>query len=293
MSSGYVEGCIGTDPMLKYTAIPSGGAVSLNLLSLSTANWQLNRFVNIDGNLVSGVALTLPTPVLPKLKNTPANILVVDCGDGTSQPLNPSLTYVYQFTNDKGTVSTPALPVGANIQIVQDDLTYIILRILKSGLVSLAVPAEFKNKPSVLHAMPIDGQPKLPIITVNQSYIGQTHVPLGTANENVFLDNRVTKTALMDRIYSVAVLTTTVEEREFYRDAIIGIFTSILGPVLQKMGQDTSHDIHVDSGQVTKDTLQPGFYFAEAMIKISGSFNVIVTSDYGIIAQIDPEPTEV
>ena len=106
-----------------------------------------------------------------------------------------------------------------------------------------------------------------------------------------FLSNTNTTTAQADRIYSVAVLCSTVEEREFYRDAVIGVFNSILGPVLESLGQNTSHDFHADSGQVVKDDLQPGFYYSELMLKISGIYNVIVNSQFGVIKEIVADVT--
>lgn len=289
--SGYVQGTVGTDPMIEYSAIPSGGAVALKLYSSSPTGWSLTRSISQSGVLVSGVAVPLPTPVPPIYGTAMTRIVVLDTGDGTNFPLDPTQLYVYDFTTSVGTISTPALPVGANIQIVQDDLTLILVRLLQSGLRSLSYPSQFKNKPTVTHSMPIAGMPTLPLVAINQSFFGQAEVPIGQSNQNSnFESNQSTVTGIADRVYSVAIIASNVAERDFLRDAVIGIFYTILGPVLESIGQDARHSFAVDSGQVVSEATNPGFYFAECMLKISGSYNVVVTSDYGVIEAITPQP---
>jgi len=289
--SGYVQGTVGTDPIIEYSAIPSGGAVALKLYSSSATGWSLTRYVSQGGTLVSGTAIALPTPVPPLYGTADTQVTVLDVGDGTNAPLDGTLQYVYEFTTSTGNISTPALPVGANITLVQDDLTLILVRLLQSGFRSLAIPANFKNKPTVMHAMPIAGMPTLPIVAINQSFFGQAEVPIGQANQTNYFNNQGVITGIADRVYSVAILATTVQERDFYRDALVGIFYNILGPVLESIGQDVRHSFAIDSGQVVSEATAPGFYFAEAMLKTSGTYNVILTSDYGIMDVIMPSPT--
>ena len=300
MTAGYIQGSVGTDPIIDYTTVYTGGLVTLKLKSSTTKDWSLTRYISQGTNLVSGVALKLPTPVSPLLAGAPTQIVYIDAGDGPNGAspviaLDPTQSYVYTFTTAAGTISTPALSVACSIEVVPDDLTYLILKIIKSALSSLTIPAGFKNMPTVVHAMPLTGVPRLPIVTINQSYIGQNNIPIGQANQANFQTNISTTTAQADRIYSVAVLCSTNDEREYYRDAIIGIFNSIIGPVLDSIGQDTSHNFSADSGQIVNDKqgMIPGFYYSELMLKVTGTYNVIINSQYGIIKSFDGSATVV
>lgn len=281
---------VGTDPQIQYTVVPSGGIVSITLTSSSATGWQLERFVDQGGTLVSGAVLDIGSPTPPVSGTAATWMRVLDVGDGTNAPLDSSLSYAYTFTTSVSGVTTPAIAVGSTITIEQDDLTLILVRLFQSGLRSLALPKNFK-RPSVFHAMPLAGHPTLPFVTISQVQMHQAQVPVGQDNLTQYLDNNATVTTQAARRYSVAVLTETVEEREFYRDALIGIFNTILGPILDSIGQNSTHDFMVENNQVVSEDRAPGFYYAELMLSFTGTYNVRVTSNYGIIQTIDPEPS--
>lgn len=284
---------VGADPQIQYEVVPSGGIVSLKLSSSSAEGWQLERFVDQGGVLVSGTTLALPAPT-PPISGTADTVMhVLDVGDGTNAALNQGLSYAYTFTTSVSGVTTDSIAVGSTISIVEDDLTLILVRLFQSGLRALALPQNFKNRASVFHAMPLAGQPTLPFVTISQVQMHQSQVPVGQENLDNYVSAAATITSQVTRRYSVAVLAETIEEREFYRDAVIGIFYTIIGPVLNSIGQDSSHDMMVENNQVVSEDRAPGFYYAEIMLTFTGTYNVTVTSDYGIIKEIDTDPTPV
>lgn len=284
---------VGTDPQIRYEVVPSGGVISLKLSSSSASEWQLERFVNQSGVLVSGTVLDVGSPVPPISGSAETTMHVLDIGDGTNWPLQQDLSYSYTFTTAVSGVTTDAIAVGSTLTLVQDDLTLVLVRVFQSGLRALALPKNFKNRPDVFHAMPLAGHPRLPFIAISQVQMRQEQVPVGQENLANYISQAATVTAQTSRRYSVAVLAESVEEREFYRDAVIGVFNTILGPLLNSIGQDSSHEFMVENNQVVSEDRAPGFYYSEIMLTFTGSYNVTVTSDYGIIKAIDPDPTAV
>ena len=286
-----MSGTIGTDPSITYSVVPSGGIISLTLASKLATGWSLTRYVDTGGVLSNPITVPIVAPTPPIVAGSFTQVVVLDVGDGTNAPLDPALSYAYTFTTSAGSVTTAAIPVAVTLEIVQDELTLILIRVLQSGLKSLAVPNLFKNKPSVFHAMPLTGQPTLPFVAVNQTNFSQSMVPIGQQNITNYQSNTATMPSMAKRRYNIAVITTTVEEREFYRDAIVSIFLTILGPLFNSIGQNVSHDFLVENSQVTADAMAPGFYYSEIMITVEGTFNTILTTAYGTIASIVPTPS--
>ena len=291
-----MSGTVGTDPSIYYELVPCGGVVSLQLQSSTVSGWSLTRYVDQGGTLVSGTSLLLPDPTpAPAGSTYIPYINYIDIGEGLNAPLNQSLAYAYTFTVVSGgtdvSITTPAISVGATLTINQDDLTQIFIRVMQAGLNALIVPNNFKRKPSVFHAMPVAGQPTLPFVAISQVTMQQVQVPIGQNVMSNYQSNLLSITDLTKRRYSIAIMTTTAEEREFYRDAVISIFKTILGPLLESIGQNVSHDFMVDTGQVTQDRDAPGFYYCECLVEITGTFNVTVSTNYGFIADIDPTPS--
>jgi hypothetical protein len=255
---------------------PTGGIAILKLKSAGSS-WSLVRSV------ISGTGTTQPVTLFSACDSVP---VFVDIGDGTKAPLDPTLSYQYTFTTSKGTVTAGPIVPSASIVLEPDHLTQIMLRALTSGVRSLVLPANFRNVPSVFHAMPMGAQPTIPMITLNGTLLQQGDIPIGQNNPNNRLANTLKIGGQALRHYTIAVLTTTVEEREYYRDAVLGIFHSILGTILAAIGDNATHRFQVHSSQVTGDGMQPGFYYAEMMLELTGSFAVGVSTTYGVINEI-------
>jgi hypothetical protein len=274
-----MSGTTGSDPRVEWQVAPTGGIAILKLKSAGHASsWSLVRSVVSGGANVQQVTLfDSPGSAVP---------VFVDIGDGTKAPLDPTLTYQYVFTTSKGAVTTDPIVPSASIVLEQDQLTQILLRALASGVRSLVLPANFRNAPSVFHSMPMGAQPTIPMITLNGTLLQQGDIPIGQNNPNNVTTNTLIIGGQALRHYTIAVLTTTVDEREYYRDAVLAIFHSILGTILAAIGENASHRFQVHSSQVTGDGMQPGFYYAEILLELTGSFAVGVSTTYGVIREI-------
>jgi hypothetical protein len=275
------------DPYMYYTVSPPGGTVALELASSADfGTWVLTRFSSAPGDtgtvLVQGVTGTPWVPVY------------VDCGDNLNTPLDPTLQYVYQFTTATGNVCTPVLSVGCSLVLEPDHVSLILYRALQSGILALQLPASFQNKPIVMHAMPLagEGTPPLPSIAFNETFMQEEEYRIG---ENVDDDQRANQfqvAAQAIRHYTVFVLAANVKEREYYKDAVIAIYNSILGPVLNKIGNNSRHRFQTSSSQVVGRANEPGFYFAEILLEFTGLYSVGVTTTYGPIDSISFNPVE-
>ncbi len=258
-------------PSINYAPFPTGGGVRLALYSSDT-NFVLSRaYSGING--LSAFSTLYSGTTIP---------LWVDYGDLQAFPLDPEYTYIYELTDSFGSFQTPAIPVSVQLTVEQDQLTAILLRMLQSGIASLELPSNF-SRATVTHAMPVNGNPPIPIISLNLDLIQQDSVPIGQEVDSFNSSGNWTITTQVMRQYNITIMTTTPIEREFYRDSVIGIFTAALSEPLKYLGQNVSHDFQAYSSQVVGDQsgLQGiGFYFCEISLEITGLFNINLTSTY-------------
>jgi hypothetical protein len=278
-----ISGIVGTDPALKYTVAPTGGVIVLEPASQSDfSSWTLTRFLSVSGVNVSGAVL-----IQGVAGQSPTQVFV-DIGEGTNLPLDPANLYVYQLTTAAGTVDTPALSPACSIQIEQDSVNQILFRALQSGISALRLPAGFKNGPRVMHAMPLSGAgvPALPAITFNETLLQQQDIPIGQDINTDWQSNEFQIATQSVRHFTVFVMAANVMEREYYKDAVIAIFSSILGPVLEKIGNNVNHRFQVSSSQIIDRNTEPGFYFAEILLEFTGLYSVGIKTSYGIIEHI-------
>jgi hypothetical protein len=274
-----MSGSVGSDPKITWQVAPTGGIVILKMKSAAPpASWSLVRAVVSGSDLIDQTTLfESPSSTLP---------VVVDIGDGTLEPLDPNLVYQYTFTTSSGTAVTTPISPATSITIEPDPLTSILMRALQSGVRALTIPAAFHNRPEVFHAMPINRQPPLPMISINDTLLQQGDIPIGQNNLANFRDNTQTIGGQAMHHYTIAVMTSTVKERLFYRDAVLAIFNAALGSILQAIGQNSSHRFQVHSSQVVGTDTQPGFFYSEILLEITGVFAVGVTTSFQTIEQI-------
>ena len=261
---------------LTATVIPVGGIVSLDVQTPdSTGTWLLTR------QAAGGEAVVLyDGPAAPLNPNW------LDVGDLTGQPLNPALEYTYTFTSASGSATATATP-AATVQVEPDPYVLIMLRVLQAGFASLALPAGWKKRPQVIHAMPIAGQPPLPLLTIQLDLVQQRDVPIGHGINNDMTDqNTYAIEETVHRRFRVTVLTSSVDEREFYRDCVIAFFKAVLVPILEARGNNIRHDFQSVSSQVVGEQMNPGFYFAELGLAFDGVLSVNLTTNYGVIEAV-------
>lgn len=268
-----------SDPSIDWQIAPTGGIIILKLHSLAApSSWILTRAVQVGGALTeSTVLVSDPATIQP---------VFLDIGDHLKTPLDPAKQYIYTFTTAAGTAITAPIQPAASIKLEPDHMTEVLLRALQSGVRSLLLPATFNHRPVVYFAMPMGVQPTLPMITLNDTLLQQGDIPIGQNNSHDFRHNRYDITGQAMRHYTIAVMTTTPQERQFYRDAVLGIFNAILGPILNSIGENTTHRFQVHNSQVTSADTQPGFYFSEILLEFTGSFNVGVSTSFGLIENI-------
>jgi hypothetical protein len=273
-----------TDPALYYTVSPTGGVITLQPMSSSDpATWALNRFISVSGVEVSGVTLWEGSPGA-----TPLSVFV-DIGDGANAPLDPTQLYAYQFTTATGIVDTGPLSPACSITVERDHVSSILYRSLQSGMASLKLPADFNNAPTITHAMPLAGEgvPVLPSIAFNETFLQETEYRIG---ENVDDDqewNQFQVGSQAVRHYTVFVMAASPREREYYKDAVIAIFNAILGPVLNKIGNNVTHRFQSSSSQLVGRSNEPGFYFSEILLEFTGLYSTGIVTTYGPIEVID------
>lgn len=267
------------DPSIDWQIAPTGGIILLKLHSLAPpGGWTLTRSVLVGSTLTESTVL-VSDPVAPQP-------VFLDIGDRLKTPLDPTKQYVYAFTTAAGTATTPPIQPAASIKLEPDHITEVLLRALQSGVRSLVLPAAFNHRPTVFFAMPMGIQPTLPMISLNDTLLQQGDIPIGQNNRYNFQNNRYDIYGQAMRHYTIAVMTTTADERQFYRDAVLGIFNAILGPILGAIGENTTHRFQVHNSQVTSADTQPGFYFSEILLEFSGSFTVGVSTSFGLIENI-------
>lgn len=277
------QGTAGSDPMITWEVVPTGGIIVLNLASAApAATWVLTRYVN------NGGALSNPTVLM----SAPSEVqnLFIDLGDQTNVPLNPLNLYAYKFATGLGQVVTDPITVSGSIILEPDHLTSIMVRTMQAGLQSLVLPSQFAQRPTFSFAMPITTQMRFPMILLNLELLQQREIPIGQGNALDMVHNTYNVPAIALRRYVARVFTTNVDERDFYRDAVIGIFYSILAPLLQKIGTNTNHSFQAANGQIVGESMQPGAFYSEIAMQFSGLYNVAVSTYFPVIEHIVPAP---
>ena len=279
---------------IEYTVLPTGGAVQLKLYS-TAETMTLNRATSGSAGLSAWTAIyNGPAPEPATIFNgvpTDPHVLVIDSGDFLPGPLVPTDQYVYQLTDsDSSTFTTGAISVSGSLILNRLDLTELLAKMLWGGLQSLPLPSNYKT-PQVYHAMPLTGQPPLPLVTINLDLFQQVNndIPVGQNVPDYNINGSWSVAALAKWRYIIAILTTNAAEREFYREAIIGLFHGFLYAPLDALGMNVSHSFQSTNGQTTGDgsRMNPGFYWSEIALDLSGTYRLSIDNNPGQINDID------
>jgi hypothetical protein len=261
--------------VLTCTVVPCGGIVNIDLVSTDTGTWLLTRAPT--ANLLNTYILYEGPPLVLPI----ASPYYLDIGDGNNGPLNQQTNYTYTFTTWSGSVSQAITP-ASTIEIEYDDYLQLLVNMLSAGVQSLTPPAWLRTtgKPAVFISMPLVAQPPIPCITINEDLMQQEEVPIGHGINTDQILNFYQIQEIVNRRYRVTVITSSVQEREYWKLAVISLFKSILVPVLHKMGQDISSTFQAASSQINPPEAQPGFYFCDIMLEFSGILPVRITTSF-------------
>jgi len=260
---------------LKTTLIPTGGAVSLSI-SASGAT-TLSRAVSG----VSGLG------AFTQLYSGPAIQYYLDVGDLLPAPLVATDQYVYQLTDTSGTLTSSPITPACFLNLQIEPLLSILIRLLQAGINNLVPPTGI-NKAQVIQAMPLGGLQPMPFIVCNLDLKQMSDIPIGQTAEQVDKDGNWTMTGFARYIFRTSILATNSLDRDFYRDAVVGIFLSIIKSVFSPLGLDIRHNYQASSGQVANDTdaKAPGFYYCDVLTTFEGTFNTLITPSYGLMNTI-------
>lgn len=257
-------------------AVPSGGVITLNIAA--TGIMTLSRAIAV-AHIPGAYTVLYTGPWTP---------FFVDIGDPTPGPLDPTNSYVYKLDDDNGSIVTPEILPTQALAVQTDPLTRILQRTIQGAVNNLVLPPGIKL-PTVTLAMPMNGLPPLPLITINLNILQQEQIPVGQSAWVPDQDGNIIVDGQASRAYQVSILAYNAVERDFYRDVLIGVFHCFCGAILQPAGIDVTHKYQVASNQVSNENSgkSPGFYYADLMLDFTGSLNITISTDYTYIQTID------
>jgi hypothetical protein len=158
-----------------------------------------------------------------------------------------------------------------------------LVDMLKIGVNNLTLP-NFIQRAGVFHDMPLGNLPPLPAITVTMELLQQNAIGIGQNVENpILVENGIwTMPALARRIWRISVVAKDVETREYYRDAVVALYESLLPTVFSNLGQNVSHKFQAHSSQWVEELkdVYPGLFIAEIMVELTGLFDVSINTSY-------------
>ncbi len=171
-------------------------------------------------------------------------------------------------------------------------MTQLFIRLLQGALNCLIYPPGIQQT-QVLNQMPMNGWTAMPFIIVNLDLIEQTETEIGEDVENPNNQNVWSLWVNARRIWRITVISSNAEERDFYRDSLLAIFRVLKATAFQPLGLDVSHSFQAVSYTDAREWQGhiPGFYGADLMLEINGTFPTAVLTDYPLIAEVGSNPT--
>lgn len=274
---------------LQATAIPTGGVIGISFATATSGTILLSRAVSGSGGLGAFTPLISGAP----LSNTGSNCYFLDIGDQTPGPLVSGVSYVYQLTDNSGTQQSDPIQPNSNVVLEATPWTRIIIAILQGAINAAVLPTGI-NRARVFNAMPLTGNPPLPLIAVNPELEVQANIPIGVDNQNVgdlvqpAVSNNWTQAAQERRMFRITAVALSAEERDFWRTFIIGTLRIAAAYALSQVGADFIRDYEAVSYQTSKETQSqiPAWYAVDVLWDMTVEANVTVTTNYGPIDTI-------
>ncbi len=259
-------------PVVDYTVVPIGGVITLQMPGWLPPGPDQGP-VTI-ARAVSGSAGLSPFTTLYTGAASGAWSWI-DAGDNLPAPLMPGSGYVYQVTDNTGTTQIGPVYPAPTFFNDPDRLTQLFIRLLQAGVNNLTLPQGI-SPVQVTQQMPQGGFQALPYIIVNLDLIQQYQTGIGQDVENPNSQGVWDIAVNATRVWRVSVMARNALERDFYRDTLLGMFQILLATVFLPLGLDVHHDFQAASGTDAREWegKNPGFYYAELIFKISGTFTI-------------------
>ena len=269
--------------MVSVTGVvaPTGGVVILTVSGISGGPLVYSRSFGSGAYSVIG---TVPNP-------RSSFDIFVDPGELLQGPLPTDQgTYNYMVTDSVSTAYASGLVPYTSLSVSPDFATVLVERSLEAGIDGLVLPPGYQ-RPKVLHEMPKTGTQAIPYILVNQITMQQSRTQIGQDVPTTLVGpggiQNQTLAITANRTWRLEVFVRTSAEREYYRDAVLAIFASMLASTFQPLGWDMKHSFMVHADQLVGKDMNPGFYFADILYTIEGAYNVGLQASYGLIETID------
>ncbi len=268
---------------LQATAIPTGGVIGVSFATASGGTFSLSRAVSGSGGLGAFTPLVSGSP----LSVTGENCYFLDIGDQTPGPLVSGISYVYQLTDITGTQQSPPIQPNANVVLEATPWTRIIIAVLQGAINAALLPAGI-NRARVFNAMPLTGNPPLPLIAVNPELEVQANIPIGVDDQNVGdlvqppVSNNWTQVAQERRMFRITAVALSAEERDFWRTFIIGTLRIATAYAFSQVGADLTRDYEAVSYQASKETQAqiPAWYAVDVLWDMTLEANIKVITNY-------------
>lgn len=258
------------------TANPCGGVVIIRLSSdADGSTWRLSRAI---GSVV--------TDIPAQDVNGNPYLVFLDDGFGLGAQLPSGREIVYTFNTANGS-STASILLANTVFIDSGSLTKTLLSALQAGCAALQTPTgqTYQNRPSVREAMPLNSTVPLPLISLEEVLCQQEYRKLGADSQALAQGNSFDLAELAQWRYHVSILAMTMEERQFWKNAVLAILKTTFATIGPVIGQDTVVSYQVQSGQV--EDPKPGFYYADVGFNVTGPLTHSIRFDYGIVEEFD------
>lgn len=256
---------------------PPGGTVTFQVSGFAPMTEQMSI-----SRAVSGEAYSILYSGVPQ-------VVFVDAGEGLPVGLSTGSSYFWQFNDPVGSVTVGPIQPAPYLRFNEYWLTSTLVKIIRNGIDNLPLPPG-TQRAEVFHDMPLQGFEGLPAITVSQVLFQQEAIGIGQNAPNpIQHQNELWSIpAIVENTWMMTVFAKDVQTREYYRDALIGVYESSLDSVFARIGQNIRHSFQAHNYQWIDDLkgISPGFYCCDIMIKQSGMFDVGVQLAYPPITAI-------
>lgn len=280
-------------PPVSLNPIPTGGAVRLDLYRGADG-----AYAPPSGVVACTISRAASGAAYVQIYSGAPLPVWLDTGDSLPGPLASGTAYYWRVADDTGTTQVgPVVPASA-VDYVPDQLTQLFVRLMQCGVNCLdPVPVTPQGRdpklPTVTTRMPQNGLGALPFVVVNPELIEQSETGIGQDVPNPDQDNRWTIVVNATRAWRISLFCFTPTERDFYRDAILAMFQVWHQAVFTQIGLNVSHRFIAHSGTDASEgeMRAPGFFDADILLTVDGTFPVAVLTALNYIEEIDASVT--